>query len=167
MPSDQKLLESIMKSELINGVALLNDLGIGKEQQEKICCGNASLSRSEQMLLTLLLKKPTLIYNAVELKEDLPFSISAWQKAKSSINEQIEDLLEEMRREQVRLGLTPEEFAAGTKNNNRYRKQVHDFFQGLYEQDLIGMDAARVYQTPFWKSFKTGEPFKRSNFGNK
>ena len=167
MKSDINILHQIANSRGLNGVALLSALDIDAEQMEAIKNGQSTLRIAERMLLTILIKNPSALDFSASSDEEFSFSITSWRKALKSVDEEIEDLLVELRKEQKRSGLTVDEFMAGTRKTNPHRLRVHEFFAELHRRDLIGKDAARVYQTPFWKSFKSGEIFKRSNFGAK
>jgi hypothetical protein len=167
MKSDIKILQQIVSSRSLNGVALLSALDIDAEQIEAIKNSQATLSIAERMLLTILIKNPSALDFSAASDEEFSFSITSWRKALKSVDEEVEDLLAELRKEQERSRLTVDEFMDGTRKTNPYRLRVHEFFTEIHERDLIGKDAARVYQTAFWKSFKSGEVFKRSNFGVK
>ena len=167
MNSDSKIINEIIGSQALNGMALLLALDITPTQIADIKKGAASLRTAERMLLSILIKQPDALDFITAPEGDFQFSNTAWRKSLKSVDEQIEDLLDEIRKEHKKSGLSVDEFTAGTRSNNVYRRKVHEFFMGLCEKDLIGKDAARVYQTPFWKSFKSGAAFKRSNYGNR
>jgi hypothetical protein len=167
MKSDISILQQIASSRSLNGMALLSALDIDAEQMEAIKNGQSNLRIAERMLLTILIKNPNALDFSASSDEEFTFSITSWRKALKSVDEEVEDLLVELRKEQKKSGLSVDEFMAGTRKTNSHRLRVHEFFTDLHRRDLIGKDAARIYQTPFWKSFKSGDVFKRSNFGTK
>jgi leucyl-tRNA synthetase len=167
MNSDSKLISDILCANDLNGEALLAALEINGELIKEIDSGRASLRIAEKMLLTILKKNPSALDFSLDDGADYPFTITIWRNSLKNTDQRIEDFIAYMRIQQVKSGLSVDEFMAGTRNNNEYRMMVHEFFHELYEKNIIGKDAARIYQTPFWKSFKTGVPFKRSNFGSK
>lgn len=167
MTKDIKILDAISNTSMFNGAALLEQLGIDDRRIYAIRAGQESLTLAENMLLTILVQNPEALNGCCDKLTDLSFSISSKNKAAETIDQQVYSLLTALEKEFLKSGLTKDEFMYGNKNNNPYRGRVNDFFQSLLDQDLISEYQARCYQTPFWKSFKTGEPFKRSNFGNR
>ena len=167
MKSDINILQQIASSPSLNGFALLSAQAIDKEQIDAIKPGQASLGIAERMLLTIIIKNPSALDFSLYSDDGYTLRITSWRRALKSVDDEIEDLLVELRKKQKRSGLSVDEFMEGTRRTNPHRLRVHDFFAELHRRDLIGKDAARVYQTPFWRSFKSGDAFKRSNFGIK
>lgn len=166
MNKDIELINEVLKTPFLNGAALLCQLGIDEAKIEKISSNREALSSAENMLLSILSKNPEVLHGEGERFSDLTFSVSSKIKATQSIDQHAQELIDDLNREWTKSGLTKEEFASGNRNNNPHRRRVNEFFQSLVEKDLINQNTARCYQTPVWKSFKTGEPFKRSNFGS-
>ena len=166
MTKDIELINEVLKTPFLNGAALLRQVGIDETKIEKISNNRDVLSSAENLLLSILSKNPEVLNGCGERFSDLTFSISSKIKATQSIDQLVQDLIDDLNKECTKSGLTKEEFSSGNRNNNPHRRRVNEFFQSLAEKDLIGKDAARCYQTPLWKSFKTGEPFRRGNFGN-
>lgn len=167
MNTDTKIINEIISSQALNGMLLLSALDITPSQIAAIQNGTASLRTAERMLLSILIKKPDALDFSATQEGEFPFSITAWRNALESYDQQIEDLIDEMRKLQKKSGRSMKDFIAGTRNNNVHRRRVYEFFMDLHEKDLMGESAARNYQTSFWRSVETGQAFKRSSFLNK
>lgn len=167
MTHDTQLIHSISLTPHFDGGELLLKLGIDEAKVQRINEGQEALSSAENILLSILSRNPEVLSGYNGRLGDLGFSVSSKYEAAFTIDQKIQSLLDELEQERIKNGATKEEFMYGNKNNNSYRRRVNDFFQSLHAQDLMAKDAARCYQTSFWKSFLTGELFKRSNFGNR